>query len=253
MPEGDTLFRTAANLHTWLAGREVTAATAKVDGLPTATLVGQRVEAVEAKGKHLLIRFESGQVLHSHLRMSGSWHVYRQGERWRRPPSQARLQLTCGDRVAVCFNAPVVELLAPRAEDAHPVLTTLGPDILADELDLAEIRRRARSRPGHLPLGDLLLDQQVASGIGNIYRCEALFLEGRDPATPQSALSDPDLGALISAAAGLMRQGLGPWRPTPRWVYARSGRPCRRCGTPIRSQRQGPHARTVYWCPECQR
>jgi endonuclease-8 len=188
--------------------------------------------------------------------MTGSWHVYRQGERWRRPQSQARLVLTCGDRVAVCFNAPVVELLAPRMEAVHPVLSGLGPDILVDPFDIEEVRRRARARPPDTPVADLLLDQRVVAGIGNIYRCEALFREGRNPGAPQSSLSNEELDRLVLAARRLTRAQLGPRRPPERAVYGRPGRPCRRCGTPVearrRRRRQGQHARTAYWCPRCE-
>jgi len=251
------LFRTATTLQRWLAGREVTAATTRVEGLPAATLVGQRVEAVEARGKHLLVRFDSGQVLHSHLRMTGSWHVYREDEPWRRPAREARLVLTCEGRVAVCFNAPVVELLVAGGEAAHPALTALGPDILVDPLDIDEVRRRARAHPGELALGELLLDQRVVAGIGNIYRCESLFVEGHNPWTAQAAITDAELDRLVAAARALMKRELGPWRSGgqhrhERWVYRRAGRPCRRCGTIIRSRRQGPLARVAYWCERCQ-
>src|SRR5437763_5319614 len=129
-------------MHRWLAGRAITEARTSVPEFPAARLVGRQVQSVEAWGKHLLLRLDSGQVLHTHLRMSGSWHVYRAGEPWRRPVRQARLVIVAGDRVAVCFNAPVVELLAPRAEQVHPALSRLGPDILRTPLDLDGIRRR---------------------------------------------------------------------------------------------------------------
>jgi endonuclease-8 len=216
-------------------------------------MVGQAVEKVEANGKHLLIRFDSGHVLHTHLRMTGSWHVYSTGERWQRPASQARVTLTCGNRVAVCFNAPVVELLAPGAEANHPSLSGLGPDILGQPLHLDEIRRRARRRPPDTALGELLLDQRVVAGIGNVWRCEAMFLEGRNPWAPASSLKDDELDALISTAARIMSQSLGPLTGRPeRWVYRRTGRPCRRCRTPIMSRGQGEQSRTAYWCPTCQ-
>lgn len=216
--------------------------------------MGQHIDGVEARGKHLLIRLGSGQTLHSHLRMTGSWHVYAAGRRWRRKPAEARLVLTCGDRVAVCFNAPVVELLQRRAEKAHPVLTGLGPDVLVDPLGLDEVRRRAATRPPDLALGELLLDQRVVAGIGNIYRCESLFLEGLSPWAPQSSISGERLDALVTAASRLMRRQLGPFTGQGglRWVYRRAGRPCRRCGTRIRSRPQGELARIAYWCPTCQ-
>ena len=248
MPEGDVLFRTAATLQRWLAGREVTEATG-----PAVPMIGGTVARVESNGKHLLVRFGSGHVLHTHLRMTGSWHVYRVGERWQRPASQAKVTVTCGERVAVCFNAPVVELLAPGAEENHPSLSGLGPDVLTRPPDLAGIRRRARQRPPDTALGELLLDQRVVAGIGNIWRCEALFLEGRSPWVPVSAVTDDDLDALISTANRIMGDSLGPFTGRPqRWVYRRTGRPCRRCGTPVLSRPQGQQARTAYWCPTCQ-
>ena len=248
MPEGDVLYRTASTLQRWLAGREVTGATAAAT-----PMVGHTVVKVEANGKHLLIRFDSGHVLHTHLRMTGSWHVYSVGERWQRPASQARVTLSCGNRVAVCFNAPIIELLAPGAEANHPSLSGLGPDILSQPLHLEEIRGRARRRPQDTALGELLLDQRVVAGIGNVWRCEALFLEGRSPWAPVSSLKDDELDALISTAARIMGENLGPMTGRPeRWVYRRTGRPCRRCRTPIKSRGQGEQSRTVYWCPTCQ-
>jgi len=248
MPEGDVLFRTAVTLQKWLAGREVTGATTTAK-----PMVGRTVEKVEANGKHLLVRFDSGHVLHTHLRMTGSWHVYSAGERWQRPPRQAKVSLTCGDRVAVCFNAPIVELLAPGGEQSHPSLSNLGPDVLDQPPDLEEIRRRARSRPPATALGELLLDQRVVAGIGNIWRCESLFLEGRSPWAEVAGLTDGELDALVSTAHRIMRRSLGPFTGRPEtWVYRRTGRPCHRCRTPVRSRGQGEQARTAYWCPTCQ-
>ena len=248
MPEGDVLFRTAVTLQKWLAGREVTEATGAAK-----PMVGRTVDKVEANGKHLLIRFDSGHVLHTHLRMSGSWHVYSAGERWQRPPSQAKVSVTCGERVAVCFNAPVVELLAPGGERSHPSLSGLGPDILHRPVDLAEIRRRARQRPPATALGELLLDQRVVAGIGNIWRCEAMFLEGRNPWAPVSSVTDEELDALISTAARIMTESLGEFTGRPRrWVYRNAGRPCHRCGAPVQSRGQGEQSRMAYWCPTCQ-
>jgi len=268
MPEGDTIFRTAETLRRWVGGREITGARSRVYGFPALRLVGRTVEGVEARGKHLLLRLDDGTVLHTHLRMSGSWHVYPGDRPWRRPESQARLMLECGDRVAVCFNAPIVELLQARAEGAHPSLGRLGPDVLADDVDLDEVRRRARTRPPELTVGELLLDQQVVAGIGNIWRSEALFLEGRNPLTERQKLNDDDLDALVSTASSLMKaSALGRGRGSDHWVYKRTGQPCRKCGTRIESRRQGSsssepersggetrgeQARTAYWCPACQ-
>jgi endonuclease VIII len=259
VPEGDTILRTARSLAQWLEGREVTGARATVAALPAHKLVGQRVTEVEARAKHLLIRFDSGMVLHTHMRMTGAWHVYRAGDRWRRPGHQARVVLEAGDRVAVCFNAPVVELLAKRGEEVHPALTRLGPDVLVDPLDLAEVRRRLATRPPNAPIGQVLLDQQVVSGIGNIYRNEALFACRVHPAAPWSSLDPAAIDGLIATAARLMRAAVEPG-PGPgtggqraeRHVYGRAGRPCHRCRTPIAVAKLGEPARDVYWCPSCQ-
>src|SRR4051812_11654519 len=153
MPEGDTIYRTAETLRRWIGGREITAVRSRVYALRAERLVGMRVQAIEARDKHLLIRFDGGEVLHTHLRMSGSWHVYPAGQAWRRPERQARLVLEAGERLAVCFNAPIVEVIPARSEGAHPSLGRLGPDVLAEDLDTAEIRRRARTRPPEVPLG----------------------------------------------------------------------------------------------------
>lgn len=247
MPEGDTILRTARSLATWLEGREVTAARSRTVKAPLQRVVGRRVEQVEAKAKHLLIRFSGGDVLHTHMQMTGSWHVYSRGERWRKPAWQAAAVLEAGDHVAVCFDAPVVELLAEREVAAHPALAGLGPDVLRPPIDVEEVRRRAAQRPPDLPVGELLLDQQVVSGIGNIWRCEVLFARKVHPWTPQGALAPADLDALVVEAARLMAAGR-----RDRWVYGRAGRPCRRCGMPIAVRRSGDRARNVYWCPACQ-
>ena len=253
MPEGHVILRAAATLDRWLAGREVTAARTQVHGLPAHKLVGQTVDAVEAKGKHLLIRFSSGMVLHSHMKMTGSWHVYFAGQKWQRPASQARFVLETGDRIAVCFNAPVVELLAANGEAQHPGLVNLGPDVLKPPVDLAEVRRRAATTPPKTTVGELLLDQSVVSGIGNIFRCESLFLQRLDPFTPRVDLGDEQLDALVGVASEVMLESVRTGHMADSWVYGRSRRPCRRCGTRIESRALGsPLPRTVYWCPRCQ-
>ncbi len=261
MPEGDTIFRAAATLDRWLSGREVTAARTTVDRLPAHKLIGQTVAAVEARAKHLLIRFSGGSVLHTHMKMTGSWHVYSAGERWQKPVSQARFVLEAGERVAVCFNAPVVELLAVGGEQQHPALTGLGPDVLKPPVDLVEVRRRAAGTPESLTIGELLLDQRVVSGIGNIWRCESLFLQRLDPFRPRSAVSDEQLDAVVTVAAELMLRSAKPHEYSGRdfgagadrpWVYGRARRPCHRCRTPIRLGHLGDQPRMVYWCPSCQ-
>jgi endonuclease VIII len=269
MPEGDTLFRTAAGLRPYLVGRTVIAArTGGPGAVPqVGRLVGREITAVEALGKNLLIRFDNGLELRTHLRMNGSWHRYRPGERWRRPAGRARLVLEVPGAVAVCFDAPVVELLEQRAEGLHPSLGRLGPDLLAADFDEDEARRRLRdpARAG-MAIAEALLDQRALAGIGNVYKSELLWIERVSPFTPVADLDDPALRRLVANARRLLlanvARGRGPERvttagdrgaPGPLYVYRRTGRPCRRCRTAIASVRQGTGIpRTTYWCPNCQ-
>jgi endonuclease VIII len=267
MPEGDTIYRTATTLRRWLGGRQVTSARTTAPNVGLGVLVGDTVADVEPRAKHLLIRFGSGRILHTHMRMTGSWHVYTSGERWHRPSSQARIVLETGERLAVCFSAPVIELLVPGGDRLHPVLAALGPDVLVEPLDVGEVRQRVLHQPGSQEIGDVLLDQRVASGIGNIYRCEALFLDGIHPRRSLDEVGADAVVHAVESAARLMKTGAGstaaaqarppldarrPPLTGGRWVYDRAGRPCRRCGEPIRSGRVGSQARTAYWCPRCQ-
>jgi endonuclease-8 len=257
VPEGDTLFRTAAGLRPYLVGRDVLAARAQGPGAVPQVhrVIGRRVDAVEAHGKNLLIRFDGGLELRTHLRMNGSWHRYRPGERWRRPPGRARLVIEVEGAVAVCFDAPVVELFEARAERVHPSLSRLGPDLLAPDFDGAEAYRRLRAPArAAMTISAALLDQQALAGIGNIWRNETLFAERVDPFTVVADLDDPTLERLIATARRLLvdSASLAPGR-APLRVYRRTGRPCPRCGTAIRSAPlRGDVPRTTYWCPTCQ-
>jgi endonuclease-8 len=247
MPEGDTILRAARSLERWLAGREVTAARSRTRKAPLERVVGRTVESVEARAKHLLITFTGGAVLHSHLGMTGSWHVYTRGERWRKPLWKMAAVLEAGARVAVCFDAPTVELLTERDVETHPSISGLGPDVLRPPVDMDEVRRRAAAQPEETPIGELLLDQRVVSGIGNIYRCETLFVCRTNPWLPHGAA---DLDALVAAATRLTSSGLRPQTGRHRmWVYDRAGRPCRRCGVAVAVERGD---RSLWWCPSCQ-
>lgn len=257
MPEGDTLFRTAQGLRPYLVGRDILSARAQGPGpVPQIQrVVGKRVDAVEAQGKNLLIRFDGGLELRTHLRMNGSWHRYRPGERWRRPPGRARLVLEVDGAVAVCFDAPVVELFETRAESLHPSLSRLGPDLLAPEFDAAEAHRRLRApERGSMSISEALLDQRALAGIGNIWRNETLFAERVDPFVRVRDLDDATLDRLITTARRLLTESarMAPGR-APMRVYRRTGRPCPRCGAGIRSAPiSGEVPRTTYWCPTCQ-
>ena len=249
MPEGDTIWRTAAALRSGLEGRRVLVA--RPDALRR--LAGSTVTAVDPLGKHLVIRFDSGLALHSHMRMRGAWHIYRPGERWRRPEWQLKAMLETEDAVAVCFAAPVVELIW----DAGSKLRHLGPDILTGDWAAAEVVARARSL-GPVVVGEVMLNQRVTAGIGNVYRCEALWERRVNPWTPLAELDDEELAALFETARAAMLANLhgGAHRRFPGYgrgaVHGRGGRPCPRCGTPIRVRALGEHARVAYWCPTCQ-
>jgi endonuclease-8 len=266
VPEGDTIFRTAAVLRRTLVGGTVRRAFAQPrPGLtrvpPLSRLVGSRVEAVEARGKHLLIGFSGGQWLRTHMRMKGSWHRYAPGEAWRLPLARASCVLETDAAVAVCFDAPEVELLSDLDLLRHRGLASLGPDLLAASFDAGDVLRRLRGR-GDVDLGEALLDQGVLAGIGNVMKSETCFMERADPWAPVSAFTDPQLLALVDRARRLLAANTGgggrvtTGRRGPGhalWVYSRGGRPCRRCGTLIRAGRQGEQARMTYWCPRCQR
>lgn len=263
MPEGDTIFQTAAALRPLLLGQPIVAARARIPGPAIERVVGTHVTSVEPVGKHMLIRFDNGLALHTHLRMGGTWHRYAPGERWRMPAWRARVVLEVPEHVVVCFNAPVAELMEDRAVDVHPALVSLGPDLIRADFDADEAFQRLRAQPD-LEIAEALLDQRVLAGIGNVFKCEVLFIESTNPWTNVGAISDDKLHGLIATAHRLLQQNATPGRPhriTTRghpnargrvWVYGRANRPCRRCGAPIRVRRQGALSRPTYWCPRCQ-
>ena len=268
VPEGDTIYRAAASIRRWLGLRVITAAESRVAGLNLETLVGRTVEQVEPHGKHLVISFgvhpdrpnDQPVALHSHMRMSGSWHVYTATAEWQRPKRQAKVILTADDRLAVCFNAPIISLLEQREVARATSIGELGPDVLVDPFNVAEVVTRARSNRNADAIGEVLLDQRVVAGIGNIYRCEALFLEAIHPWTILRQLSNEQLAAVVSTASTIMRANIG--KAVARnfgrgenqpWVYGRNGLPCRKCGTIVQARKQGSQARTAYWCSLCQR
>ncbi|HKE98425.1 MAG TPA: DNA-formamidopyrimidine glycosylase family protein [Actinomycetes bacterium] len=259
MPEGDTVHLAAARLHRALAGRQLLASDFRVPRLATADLSGQLVDSVAARGKHLLLRTGGGLTLHTHLRMEGAWHLYRPGRPWAPPAADVRAVLRTQPWVAVGYRLAVCELL-PTAGEAG-LLARLGPDPLAPDWDPREAVRRLLGDPRRA-LGEALLDQQAIAGPGNVYKSEVCFLRGVDPWTPVGEV--PDLPGLVDLLARLMQANrgtgsqvtTGDLRPGRRsWVAGRAGRPCRRCGTPVRKAAQGGGGgeRVTYWCPSCQR
>jgi endonuclease-8 len=253
VPEGDTLVLTANGLRPWLVGRTVTAASARQPGPRVEKVVGAGITAVEAQGKNLLIRFDNGLEIRTHLRMHGSWHRYRPGERWRRPAVRARLVLEVPGSVAVCFDAPVVELFEQRTEELHPSLAGLGPDLLKPPVDVDEAVRRLRdpSRAA-MEIGPALLDQRALAGIGNEVKNEVLWQARISPWALVGDLEDGTLCELVDRAIEVLREGVATGR-RPRHVYRRAARPCQRCGAIIRVEHQGIELpRLTFWCPACQ-
>ena len=217
---------------------------------------GERIDRVEARGKHLLIRFAGGTTLHTHMRMTGVWRKFPPDGRWRSAGGRVVAVVRTERAVAVCFAAPVVELLDDRSVRRHPVLSVLGPDLCLPDPDLDEIARRSGALDPDTEIGVALLDQRVAAGIGNVYKSEVAFACRMDPFTPLAELNDEERTYLWRTATQLLRRNLGPSprRTTPYGlaVYDRAGRPCRVCGTAVAVRRQGEAARATWWCPTCQ-
>jgi endonuclease-8 len=273
MPEGDSIFRAARTLHRALAGRTITRFESVFPRLTRVDadtpLAGRTIERVEAKGKHLLMWFSGDLVLRTHMRMHGSWHIYRPGERWQRPRHDMRIVVATGVLDAVAFNVPVAELVTGAALERTPDLRDLGPDLLTDDFDPAEAVRRLEAR-ADMEIADALLDQHAIAGIGNIYKSESLFVARVNPFARVADLPRASLEKVVATAMKLMRANIGETssgmatyrglrRTTGRmdpgarfWVYGRGARPCRRCGTAIERRTQGVNVRSTYWCPRCQ-
>ncbi|HVE73783.1 MAG TPA: DNA-formamidopyrimidine glycosylase family protein [Mycobacteriales bacterium] len=260
MPEGDTVWLAARNLHRALAGQRLIHADLRVPQAATADLTGRTVHEVLSRGKHLLTRLEGGLTLHTHFRMDGSWHLYASGARWTGGPAwQVRAVLENAQWQAVGYRLPVVELLPTDEEDR--VVGHLGPDLLAEDPDLDEAVRRLLAVPDR-EIGMALLDQRNLAGLGNVYRLELLFLRG---ITPWTRVGDvDDLASLVATGRRLLWANRERWqqattgslrRGQQHYVFERTGAPCRRCGTRIASTEQGeaPYTRLTYWCPRCQR
>ena len=264
MPEGDSIFRAAQALDRALRGAVVERFESVVPALMRVDydhpIRGRTIESVSARGKHILMAFSGNLILHTHMRMNGSWHIYRPGVRWRRPAREVRLLVATANVVAVGFNVPVAEFLVPRDLPRHRELGALGPDLLDPSFDATEARRRIRASMGET-IGDVLLNQRVMAGVGNVLKSEILFVAAVHPFTRVGDLADFDVDRMISVARKLMamnvrgsgRQTHASMNPQSKlWVYGRGGLPCRKCGTPIQSRKTGVDARLTYWCPRCQ-
>ena len=272
MPEGDTVYRTAVVLRRLLQGKRLTGFETAVPQVAAAVarqpVVGRVISEVAPRGKHLLIVFRdpaagpvADLVLHTHMRLTGSWHAYHEGTTWKKPARFAKVVLRVEGVVAPCFSAPLVELLTTREMVRHPALLRLGPDAIAEAFDADDVRARLRTRPD-FAIGEGLLLQTAIAGVGNVFKSEILFLERVNPFVRVGDLSDEVLDRVIAQARRLLllnrrpefRQTRAALDPEARiWVYRRTGRSCHECGTPIRVRRQGEDARSTYFCPRCQR
>lgn len=264
MPEGDTIFRSARRLQPLLEQAVITEASGKQRYINATRLIDCRIDAVESRGKHLLMRLSDERVIHSHMGMTGSWHTYTIGEPWRKSPRRSALAMTVRSETenvvqAVCFSPKVLELLSPTQFRRHPYLHRLGPDLMRDDFDREATIHRFRVH-NLAPIGVAMMNQTIVSGIGNVYKSESLFLKRMNPFSCVRELTDTDIAELISETQLLMHKNkLGYPRQTRLssdgqrlWVYGRSGEPCFVCGASIKMRRQGDLGRSTYWCPCCQ-
>lgn len=261
MPEGDTIANVAAALTPLLENVRIERTAGRMLP-PNGELTGRRVEHIYAKGKHLFMTLDDGGVLRSHLGLYGTWHRYRPGESWQKPHWQASLVLWTAKNVLVCFNAREVQWLREGSVRHRNTLQHLGPDLLAEHFDLPTALQRARELvPDDTPLVDVLLDQRLACGIGNIYKSEVLFIERFHPLTTFGQIGPPGLAALYERARELLQRNVGVMPRTTRvaadrrgrmWVYGRAGKSCFACNSAIQRALLGADLRVTFWCPQCQ-
>jgi endonuclease-8 len=258
VPEGEAIHRTAAALRTALVGRAVLSFEApQLNGpVPAA---GRVIELVESHGKQLDVVWDDGLILHTNLLLGGSWHLYRTGERWRKPSTQMRVGITVDAFSAVCFGARIVETYRELDTHRHPGFGGCGPDLCAPSPDLeAAIEALCHYDQPDTPIAEALIDQQVACGVGNVFRSEILWACKQHPFAPVSALARADVARIVTTAAKVLHANVNPVAPidpdqrTDLAVYGRNGQRCRRCGDTIEVRRYGDHARLLYWCPGCQ-
>ncbi|MFN2446431.1 MAG: Fpg/Nei family DNA glycosylase [Vicinamibacterales bacterium] len=274
MPEGDTIFRAARTLHRALANETVTrfetgyAHLSRIDD--DAPIAGRVIEDVRSQGKHLLMRFSGALILRTHMRMNGSWHIYRPGEKWRLSTRDMRIRVETTNWVAVAFNVPDAEFVDAANLARHRPMARLGPDLLSADFDEEAALARMSAHAAE-PIAEVLLNQHVVSGIGNVFKSEVLFVVRVHPDTLVATLDEHARREIVQAGRRLLqanvapgaRQGIVTYAGLRRttgsanpgdglWVYGRGGRPCRRCGTKIAWRKTGLDARSTYWCPTCQ-
>jgi endonuclease-8 len=278
MPEGDTIYRSARALQRALGGKVVTgfetglAKLARVND--DSSLVGRVVEKVESRGKWLLIYFSQDLILVTHMLMSGSWHLYRLGERWRMGRGKMRVVIRTAEWEAVAFNVPIAELYTARSLARSEQVPKLGPDILSAEFTVdggvARLAAYAAENPD-AEIAVVLLNQRVLAGLGNVYKSEVAFAAGVNPFRAMRTITPKEMETMVDVAQRYMKvnvvdgkgEGIVTYagnRRTTRamdreerlWVYKRDGQECRRCGAAVMMRKQGSQARSTYWCPECQ-
>lgn len=276
MPEGDTIFRAARTLNRALAGHVVTRFESVFPHITRVhedtPITGRTVDRVDARGKHLLMHFSGDLILRTHMRMSGSWHIYRPGERWLSPSGDMRVIVGTESFVAVAFKVPVAVFETERTIARDESLGGLGPDLLSDEFSARDVLPRLHKAEVEIqPINEVLLNQRIVAGIGNVFKSETLFAAGINPFTMVCELTDDRLIFILDTARRLLKMNVrdesadgittyvGFRRTTRRsdpldrlWVYGRGGAPCRVCGTPIDYRKTGIDARGTYWCPKCQ-
>jgi endonuclease VIII len=274
MPEGDTIFRAARTLNRALAGRVVTEFETVLPKLSRVDfdfgIVGRTVDEVSAQGKWISMNFSDGLTLLTHMLMSGSWHIYRPGERWQRREIDMRIVVKTEKIWAVAFNVPIAEFHTADTLRRRPGFKSLGQDVLGKEFDPQESMATLRSC-GDLEVGAALLMQSVMAGLGNVFKSEVCFACGVNPFRRVTDLSIEEISCLVTTSRKFLLANVsensgdqivtytGMRRTTGRanreerlWVYGRRGEPCRKCGTPVESKKQNPDARTTFWCPQCQ-
>lgn len=259
MPEGDTIHRAAAAMRTALVDQKMTyfEAPRLVGVVPRA---GRTIERIDSHGKHLEMEWDDGVILHTHVRTSGAWHLYRTGQSWQRNHREVRALVEVDGWVAVCFNAPVVETYRRHDASRHPGRGGLGPDLSRDDADLRRcVDALLAHEDGDTTIAELLLDHRVFCGVGNVYRCEVLWVSELSPFAAVRDLPESEAVRVVDLAAELLRANLVhaqrvtiPGVRGGLGVYGRSGQRCQRCGETISSRRTGRDARILYWCPGCQ-
>jgi endonuclease-8 len=274
VPEGDTIFRSARTLNRALAGQVVTGFRSMLPKLTRihedAPVTGRTIESVTSAGKWMMIRFSGDLILLTHMLMSGSWHIYRPGEKWFRRSYDMRIVLETKDYVAVGFMTPIAEFHTEKSLAEREGFKSLGQDVLGEEFDEQQAVSALKSR-SDLEAGDALLNQSLLAGVGNVFKSEVCFACGVNPFKSMYAVTTEEAAELIRVSRKYLlanvtdksgdqivtytgqRRTTNRMRPQERlWVYGRNGFPCRKCGTEIVSKKQGKDARITFWCPRCQ-